>query len=90
MKEFFSLVIALSLCLTNFTNAYAKKAIMMDKAEDPLAGLPTAAGARKILGHKGDITEYKHCIQNINFKAFMYMYEDMKEEASEDNQFNDI
>ena len=90
MKNFFSLAIALSLCLTSFTNADAKNAIMMDKVEDPLAGLPNAAGTRKMLGHKGDITEYKHCIQNINFKAFMYMYEDMKEEASEESEFNDV
>ncbi len=90
MKNIFSLTITLSLCLTSITNADAKNAIMMDKVEDPLAGLPVAAGARKMLGHKGDITEYKHCIQNINFKAFMYMYEDMKEEASEESEFNDV
>ncbi len=90
MKKFYSLTIAILLSLTSFTNADAKNAIMMDKVEDPLAGLPVAAGARKMLGHKGDITEYKHCIQNINFKSFMYMYEDMKEEASEESEFNDV
>ena len=96
MKNIYSLTIALSLCLTSFTNADGKNAIMMDKVEDPLAGMVSTMGekhvkeARKMMGHKGDITEYKHCIQNINFKGFKYMYEDMKKEASEDNQYNDI
>ena len=44
---------------------------MMDKVEDPIAGMVSIMGAknaeaaRKSMGSMGAITEYKHCIQNI-------------------------
>jgi hypothetical protein len=96
MKKFYSLTIAILLSLTSFINADEKNAIMMDKVEDPIAGMVSIMGAknaeaaRKSMGSKGAITEYKHCIQNIKTKGFINLYEGMKEEVSENSQYNDI
>ena len=75
MKTFYSITIALSLILTSFTNADAKEAIMMDKFEDPIAGLASKMGAenvekaRKQMGRMGAIIEYKHCIQKCKHRG---------------------
>lgn len=84
------------LCVFNATAMAEKKAIIMDKFEDPIVGLVSTMGAenvekaRKQMGSSGAIIEYKHCIQNISSKGFINLYEGMKEEASEDSEYNDI
>jgi hypothetical protein len=80
----------------SYLHANGKKAIMMDKVEDPIVGIASIMGeknveaARKSIGSEVATTEYKHCIQNVKSKSIVNLYEALKEEAAEDSEYNDV
>jgi hypothetical protein len=86
------------LLLVAITHAGEKNAVMLEKVDDPLAGMASIMGAgnvaqvKSMMGDKSKATNYKHCIQNITGdKAFFKkMANEMAEEAAENGQYNDI
>lgn len=63
--------------LVVITHAGEQNAVMLEKVDDPLAGMASIMGTSNVaqvesmMGDKSKATNYKHCIQNISGnKAF--------------------
>ncbi len=97
MKYSIRILLTTLFCIMGNVNAAEKNAIMMNKFEDPLAGMidimgvDNVAQSRNQMGAAGKIVEYKHCIQNISIKkaSFKRMEKEMAEEATDGGQYND-
>ncbi len=96
MKTHIKIFFITLFCILTIVNADEKNAIMMEKIDDPFAGMTNIMGAsnvaqvKSMMGDKSKATNYKHCIQNIKTKGFINLYQGMKEEASEGGEYNDI
>ena len=84
--------------LVSTINAEKRNALMMEKVDDPLAGMASIMGsgnlaqAKSMMGDMGKTVSYKHCIQNISGDKdeFKRMSKEIAQEAAENGQYNDI
>lgn len=84
-------------CLASYVYSAEKNAVMLEKFDDPLAGMVGVMGAenvaksRSTMGAEGKIVDYKHCIHNISGhkESFKMMAKEMAEESAENGQYND-
>ena len=95
--QFKVLTLTLAL-LVSILHADDKNALMMEKVDDPFAGMASIMGgenlaqAKSMMGNMGKKTSYKHCIQNItgDKDEFKRMSKEIAKEAAENRQYNDI
>ncbi len=98
MKNITNLVLTLIVLINLTACGDNKKAIMMERVEDPMQamasilGAGNAAMAKNMLGDTFKAVTYKHCIQYVNGsqEAFNEMAEDITKEAAKNDKYNDI